>query len=123
MLDGDEARGHRIRTVLEETGLEVGAARTLADAVAIPATPAPIIVLGPRLADGAATPLVARWSAEPAFRDAAVLLVGPRPSAAVQAGPGNHVELIRGQRAADASGRARMLIARRRAAARGPASG
>jgi CheY-like chemotaxis protein len=123
VLDGDEARGQRIRTVLEETGLEVGAARTLADAVAIPATPAPIIVLGPKLADGDAAPLVARWSADPAFRGAAVLLVGTWLDGGFQAGPGCHVELLRGQRASDAAGRVRMLIARRRAAIRGPASG
>jgi PAS domain S-box-containing protein len=124
VLDGDEARAQRIRTVLEETGLEVDPARTLADAVAIPPTPGPIIVLGPRLADGDAAPLVARWSADPAFRDAAVLLVGTWPPTAVQVGgPGCHVEIIRGQRASDAAGRLRALIARRRSAAPGAAGG
>ena len=124
VLDGDEGRAQRIRTVLEETGLEVGPARTLADAVAIPPTPGPIIVLGPRLSDGDAAPLVARWSADPAFREAAVLLVGSWPPTAVQAGgSGCHVEIIRGQRASDAAGRLRALIARRRGAAPGAADG
>jgi CheY-like chemotaxis protein len=124
VLDGDDARAQRIRTVLEETGLQVGPARTRADAMAIPPTPAPIIVLGPRLADGDAAPLVARWSGDPAFRDAAVLLVGPWPPAAVQAGTlGCHVEILRGQRASDAAGRVRTLIARRRTEAPGTADG
>lgn len=123
VLDDDELRGNRIRLVLEETGLDVGPARTLADALAIPATPAPIVVLGPRLADGDAATLVARWSADPAFRNAAVLLVGPWPPEAVSTGPGCHVEHLRGQRATDAAGRVRSLIAERRGGDRGPARG
>ncbi len=123
VLDGDDLRGNRIRLVLEETGLDVGPARTLADALAIPAMPAPIVVLGPRLADGDAATLVVRWSADPAFRDAAVLLVGPWPPDAIPTGPGCHVELLRGQRATDASGRVRTLIAERRGGDRSRARG
>ena len=118
VLDGDDARRDRIRGVLEQTGLDVSAARTLAEALAIPPTPPPIIVVGPRLADGDAAPLVARWSADPAFRDGAVVLIGSWPPEADQAGPGCHVEVLRGQRAADAAGRVRSLIARRRGAPR-----
>ena len=75
-------------------------------------------MVGPRLADGDAAPLVARWSADPAFRDAAVVLIGSWPPEADRAGPGCHVEVLRGQRAADAAGRVRSLIARRRGAPR-----
>ncbi len=116
VLDGDDARRERIRTVLEETGLDVSPGTTLAEAVAIPAAPPPVIVLGPRLPDGDAASLVSRWSADPAFREAAVLLVGPWRPEVAQAGPGCHVEILRGQRAADAAGRVRTLIARRREA-------
>ena len=49
LLDGDDARRERIRRALEETGLEVNPARTLAEAVAIPPTPAPVILLGAAL--------------------------------------------------------------------------
>ena len=123
ILDGDASRRERIRTVLEETGLDVNPGTTLAEAMAIPATPPPIIVLGPRLTDGDAAPLAVRWGADPAFRDAAVLLVGAWPPEAAQAGPGCHVEILRGQRAADAAGRIRTLIARRREAKRRAADG
>jgi PAS domain S-box-containing protein len=123
VLDGDDARRDRIRGVLEQTGLDVSAARTLAEALAIPPTPPPIIVVGPRLADGDAAPLVARWSADPAFRDGAVVLIGAWPPEAGQAGPGCHVEVLRGQRAADAAGRVRSLIARRRGAPRPSSNG
>jgi signal transduction histidine kinase/CheY-like chemotaxis protein len=123
VLDADEARRGRIRTVLEETGLDVGPARTLADAMAIPAAPAPIVVLGPRLPDGDAAPLLARWTADPAFREAAVLLVGPWPPETGRTGAGCRVEVLRGQRASDAAGRIRTLIARRRGAAGDRAGG
>jgi PAS domain S-box-containing protein len=123
VLDADEARRDRIRTVLEETGLDVGPARTLADAMAIPAAPAPIVVLGPRLADGDAAPLLARWTADPAFREAAVLLVGAWPPETGRTGPGCRVEVLRGQRASDAAGWIRTLIARRRGAAGDRAGG
>jgi CheY-like chemotaxis protein len=123
VVDGDDARRDRIRTVLVETGLDVTAVRTLADAVAIPPAPPPIIAIGPRLTDGDSAPLVARWSADPAFREATVVLIGPWPPAAGQAGPGCHVEILRGQRAADAAGLVRALIARRRGAQRGGGDG
>jgi PAS domain S-box-containing protein len=116
VLDGDDARRDRVRQALEETGLDVNPARTLADAVAIPPAPSPIIVLGPRLADGESAPLLARWRADPAFRDAAVILVGPWPAESTRAGPGCDVEILRGQRAGDAAGRVRTLIAKRRGA-------
>lgn len=116
VLDGDDARRDRVRQALEETGLDVNPARTLADAVAIPPVPPPVIVLGPRLADGESAPLLARWRADPAFRDAAVVLVGPWPTESTEAGPGCHVEILRGQRAGDAAGRVRTLIAKRRGA-------
>jgi PAS domain S-box-containing protein len=118
VLDGDDARPDRVRRALEETGLDVNPARTLVDAVAIPPAPPPVIVLGPRLADGESAPLLARWSADPAFRDAAVVLMGPWPTERAQAGPGCHVEILRGQRAGDAAGRVRTLIAKRRGATR-----
>jgi DNA-binding NtrC family response regulator len=114
VLDGDDARRERVRRALEETGLDVSPARTLSEAVAIPPVPAPVILLGPRLADGEAAPLLTRWSADPAFRDAAVVLMGAWPAESGQAGPGCHVEILRGQRAADAAGRVRALIAKRR---------
>jgi PAS domain S-box-containing protein len=116
VLDGDQARRERLRRTLEETGLPVQPATTLAEALAIPPAPTPVIALGPTLADGAAAPLLARWSGDPAFRDAAVILMGAWPDDSVQAGPGCHVERLRGQRAADAAGRVRALIARRRGA-------
>jgi PAS domain S-box-containing protein len=114
VLDGDDARRDRVRRTLEETGIPVNPARTLAEAVAIPPTPPPVIVLGPSLPDGPAAPLLARWAGDPAFRDAAVILVGAWPAESAKAGPGCHVEALRGQRAADAAGRVRALIARRR---------
>jgi PAS domain S-box-containing protein len=114
VLDGDEARRDRIRRALEETGLPVSPARTLSEAVAIPPLPPPVIVLGPTLADASTAPLLARWSGDPAFRDAAVVLAGPWPADSARGGPGCHVEVLRGQRAADAAGRVRALIARRR---------
>jgi hypothetical protein len=114
VLDGDDARRDRVRRALEEAGLPVDPARTLAEAVAIPPLPPPVIVLGPTLTDGPSAPLLARWSADPTFRDAAVILVGPWPAESANAGPGCHAEILRGQRAADASGRVRALIARRR---------
>jgi PAS domain S-box-containing protein len=123
ILDGDDARRERVRRALEETGLDVSPARTLGEAVAIPPVPAPIILLGPRLADGDAAPLLARWSADPAFRDAAVVLMGPWPTDSAQAGPGCHAEILRGQRAADAAGRLRALIAMRRGPKRVSADG
>jgi CheY-like chemotaxis protein len=114
VLDGDDARRDRIRRALEETGLPVSPARTLAEAVAIPPTPPPVIVLGPSVADGGSTPLLARWSGDPAFHAAAVVLVGPWPAESAAVGPGCRVEILRGQRAADAAGRVRRLIAERR---------
>jgi PAS domain S-box-containing protein len=123
ILDGDDARRERIRAVLEETGLDVSPGATLAHAVAIPSTPPPVIVLGPRLSDGDAAPLIPRWGADPAFQEAALLLVGPWPPDAAQAGPGCYIEILRGQRAADAAGRVRTLIARRREAKRRAADG
>ena len=114
VLDGDGARRERIRRTLEETGLPVQPAETLAEAAAIPPTPAPVVLLGPTLADGPSAPLLARWSGDPAFRDAAVILLGAWPDDSAKAGPGCHVERLRGQRAADAAGRVRALIARRR---------
>jgi CheY-like chemotaxis protein len=114
VLDGDGARRERLRRTLEETGLPVQPAATLAEAVAIPPTPAPIVVLGPTVADGPSAPLLARWSGDPAFRDAAVILMGTWPDDSAKAGPGCHVERLGGQRAADAAGRVRALIARRR---------
>jgi hypothetical protein len=116
VLDGDGARRERLCRRLEETGLPVQPAATLADAAAIPPTPAPVIVLGPTLADGPSASLVARWIGDPAFRDAAVILMGAWPDDSVAVGPGCHVERLRGQRAADAAGRVRALIARRRGA-------
>jgi PAS domain S-box-containing protein len=113
VLDGDGARRERLRRTLEETGLPVQPAATLAEAVAIPPTPAPIVVLGPTVADGPSAPLLARWSGDPAFRDAAVILMGTWPDDSAKAGPGCHVERLGGQRAADAAGRVRALIARR----------
>jgi PAS domain S-box-containing protein len=121
VLDGDHARRERLRALLEETGLDVSSGTTVADALAIRATPPPVIVLGPRLVDGDAAPLVGRWRSDPAFRDAAVLLIGAWPPESARAGPGCHVEILRGQRAADAAGRIRMLIARRREANTRPA--
>jgi PAS domain S-box-containing protein len=123
VVDGDDARRERIRLVLEETGLLVHEARTLAEALAIPAAPSPVIVLGTRLADGDSAPLLARWVADPAFRDVAVILVGPWPADSARAGPGCRVEILRGQRAADAAGRVRALIAARRGALEGTADG
>jgi hypothetical protein len=92
----------------------VSPAKTLAEAVAIPPTPPPIVVLGPTLADGAAASLLARWSADPAFRDAAVILMGAWPADSARQDTGCHVEVLQGQRAADAAARVRALIARRR---------
>ena len=123
VLDDDDARRDRVRRALEETGLDVSPARTLAEAMTIPAAPPPVIVLGPRLADGEAAPLLARWGADPAFRDAAVVLVGPWPADSARTGPGGCVEIVRGQRAGDVAGRVRTLIARRRGAHRGIGDG
>jgi PAS domain S-box-containing protein len=116
VLDGDGARRERIRRTLEDTGLPVGPAATLADALGIAPTPPPVVVLSPTLPDGSPGALLARWCADPAFRDAAVILIGAWPEDAAKAGPGCRVERLRGQRAADAAGRVRALIARRRAA-------
>jgi PAS domain S-box-containing protein len=123
LVDGDDARRERVRLALEETGLEVHPARTLVEAVAIPPTPPPVIVLGPRVADGDSSPLLARWRADPAFHDAAVVLMGPWPAQGTEAGPGCQVEILRGQRAADAAGRVRALIARRPGATRDAGDG
>jgi hypothetical protein len=103
-----------VRQLLEDTGLDVGSARTLDEAAAISPAPPPIVLLGPHLADGDAAPLLARWSADPAFRDATVVLMGPWPTGSARAGPGCHIEILRGQRASDAAGRVRALIAERR---------
>jgi len=115
LLDGDDARRERVRRALEETGLDVNPARTLAEAVAIPPIPAPVILLGPALPDGPGPPLLARWRGDPAFRSATVVLIGPWPPGHAAAGPGCHVETLQGQRAADAVGRVRTLLVRRRA--------
>jgi PAS domain S-box-containing protein len=123
VLDGDDARRDRVRRALEETGLDVNPPRTLAEAMAIPPAPPPVIVLGPRLADGESAPLLARWSSDPAFHDASVVLVGAWPTERTRAGPGCHVEIVRGQRAADVAGRVRALIAKRRGARRGVGHG
>ena len=116
ILDGDDARRERMQRALEDTGLDVTTVRTLSEAMAIAPAPAPIILLGPHLTDGDAAPLLARWSVDPAFLDATVVLVGPWPPERAPAppGPGCHVEVLRGQRAADAAGRVRTLIAKRR---------
>ena len=116
LLDGDDARRERVRRALEETGLEVNPARTLAEAVAIPPVPAPVILLGATLPDGAAAPLLARWRGDAAFRGTAVVLIGAWPADSAVAGPGCHVETLRGQRASDAVGRVRALLARHRGA-------
>src|SRR5262245_11977658 len=123
IVDGDDGRRGRVRQLLEETGLDVSAIRTLAEAGAIAAAPPPIILLGPRLADGDAAPLLARWSADPAFREATVVLMGPWPAASGKAGPGCDVETLRGQRAGDAAGRVRALIAERRGPRRSDRNG
>jgi CheY-like chemotaxis protein len=118
LLDGVDARRERVRRALEETGLDVNPARTLAEAVAIPPSPAPMILLGPTLPDGPGPPLLARWRGDPAFRGATVVLIGAWPPESAAAGPGCRVETLRGQRgqrAADAVGRVRALLARRRA--------
>ncbi|HEY7142543.1 MAG TPA: ATP-binding protein [Methylomirabilota bacterium] len=114
VLDGDEGRRERVRRVLEDTGVPVSPARTLAEAVAIPPTPPPVVVLGPTLTDGASAELLARWSADPLFRDASVILAGPWPADSARRDRGCHVEVLRGQRAADAAARVRALIADRR---------
>jgi PAS domain S-box-containing protein len=114
IVDGDDGRRERVRQLLEDTGLDVGSARTLDEAAAISPAPPPIVLLGPHLADGDAAPLLARWSADPAFRDATVVLMGPWPTGSARAGPGCHIEILRGQRASDAAGRVRALIAERR---------
>jgi PAS domain S-box-containing protein len=116
LLDGDAARRERIRRTLEETGLPVQPVEARAEAEAIPSAPAPIILLGPTLGDGPSAPLLARWVGDPAFRAAAVILMGAWPDDTGKVGPGCHVERLRGQRASDAAGRVRALIARRRAA-------
>ena len=123
VLDGDDARRERVRVALEETGVTVSPARTLKDAVSIPPTPPPVILLGPRLADGESAALLARWCADPAFHDATVVLLGQWPAAAAPDGPGCRAESLRGQRAADAVGRVRALIANRRRTQRGAADG
>jgi hypothetical protein len=115
ILDGDDGRRERVRRVLEETGVPVSPAKTLAEAGAIPPTPPPVIVLAATLADGATPELLARWSADPAFRDAAVILIGPWPADSARRNGGCHVEALRGQRASDAAARVRALIADRRA--------
>jgi PAS domain S-box-containing protein len=114
VVDGDDARRDRIRRALEETGLPVTLAGTLGEGVAIPATPAPVIILGPSVADGGSGSLLARWCGDPAFHEARVVLVGPWPAESAVVGPGCRVEILRGQRAADAAGRVRKLIAERR---------
>jgi CheY-like chemotaxis protein len=114
VLDGDGARRERIRRALDDTGVPVSAGETLAEGLAIPPTPAPVIVLGPTLAEGSSAPLLARWSDDPAFRDAAVILVGTWSPENARPGPGCQVEILRGQRAADTAGRVRLRIARRR---------
>ena len=113
VLDGDDARRERVRRALEETGLDVSPAATLAEAVAIPPAPAPVIVLGRDLADGAGRaapgPMERRSRVPRRRRGPDGRVARPR---ARQAGPGCHVEILRGQRAADAAGRVRALIAR-----------
>jgi CheY-like chemotaxis protein len=114
LLDGDDARRERVRRALEETGLDVNPARTRAEAIAIPAIPAPVVVLGPSLPDGPAAPLLAHWCGDPAFRDATVVLIGAWPEDSLEAGAGCRVEALHGQRAADAVGRVRAVLAGRR---------
>jgi len=123
IVDGDDGRRERFRAALEETGVTVSAVRTLADATAIPRLPPPIILLGPRLAEGDSTPLLGRWGTDSAFHDATVVLLGQWPPECLQDGVGCHTELLRGQRATDAVGRVRALIAARRTAPRGPGDG
>jgi hypothetical protein len=123
LLDGDDARRERVRRALEETGLEVNPASTLAEAVAIPARPASVILLGAALPDGPATPLLARWRGDAAFRGTNVVLIGAWPAGSAVAGPGCHVETLRGQRASDAVGRVRVLLARHRGASEGTGDG
>jgi PAS domain S-box-containing protein len=123
ILDGDDARRERIRSALEETGVPVSPGRTVGDAASIVPAPPPIILLGSRLADGESMPLLARWRADAAFRDATVVLLGHWPEGPAPDAPGCRAERLRGQRAADAVGRVRALIAARRGAQRSAASG
>jgi len=114
VVDGDDGRRQRVRQLLEETGLDVRAVRTLAEAVGIAPAPPPIILLGTHLSDGDPVPLLARWGADPAFREATVVLMGGWHGESARGGPGCRVEILRGQRAGDAAGRVRALIAERR---------
>jgi CheY-like chemotaxis protein len=123
LLDGDDARRERVRRALEETGLDANPARTMAEAVTIPPAPAPVILLGATLPDGPAAPLLARWRGDPAFRGTAVVLLGAWPADSAAAGPGCRVEPLRGQRASDAVGRVRALLARHRGSAAGAGDG
>ena len=123
LVEGDDARRDRVQRLLEETGLEIDAMQSLAEAVGIPSAPPPIILLGTRLVDGDAGPLLARWSADPAFHGATVILMGAWHPESVRVGPGCHVEILRGQRAGDAAGRVRALIAKRRGPRRSGTSG
>jgi PAS domain S-box-containing protein len=123
VVEGDDGRRDRVQRLLEETGLEISAMRSLAEAVGIPPAPPPIILLGTRLVDGDAGPLLARWSADPEFHGATAVLMGAWHPESVRVGPGCHVEILRGQRAGDAAGRVRALIAKRRGPQRGDPSG
>ena len=76
VVDGDEARGERVHRMLEETGVPATLLRRRAEALAIPAIPAAPVVLAAELADGPAGPVAAAWVADPAYRDADLILFG-----------------------------------------------
>jgi CheY-like chemotaxis protein/anti-sigma regulatory factor (Ser/Thr protein kinase) len=116
VVDGDEARGERVHRALEETGIPATLIRSLGEGRAIPSAPPPVVVLAPRLTGGAAAPLLAAWTEDPAFRDADVVLLGTWPAESIPTGPGCRPEMLQGQRAADAAARVHALVAKRRPA-------
>jgi hypothetical protein len=112
VLDGDDARRERVRRALEETGLDVSPARTWA--IGDP-PPAPVISVSRPWMDKAHSHAMELIR----VRDGGGLDTCGESALAGRAGS----EILRGQRAADAAGRVRALIAARRGPKRDRADG
>jgi PAS domain S-box-containing protein len=120
VVDPDPAVGERLARELRGVASLVGQAGSLAEARALrPIAPA-VILLSRQLPDGDAGELVRAWRRDPAFRDAAILLIGEWPRDAetpdegtllrVQSADGAHVS------EADLAGQVRSVIERWRRA-------
>ncbi len=118
VVDPDPALGERLVRELHGAASLVGQAGSLAEARAIrPSGPA-VILLNRKLPDGDAGELVRAWRRDPAFRDAAILLIGEWPPDAATPDEGTllRVQSADGARVSEAelAGQVRSVIERSR---------